>query len=183
MHEADAGATPLAAIAGLANAVALDDARPKKAAQRPHGTRFGVLVHAVLATIDLDGDAAAVAAAAGVQARVLGVAAADVDAACEVVTRTLAHPLVRRAAVAARAGRCRREVALAVRLDDGRLVEGVADLVFHDATPEPGWTVVDFKTDLDVRGRLAEYRWQLGAYVHAVAEATALPARAVVLQV
>jgi ATP-dependent exoDNAse (exonuclease V) beta subunit len=142
-----------------------------------------VLVHAILATIELDGDAAAVAAAAGVQARVLGVAAGDIDAACEVVARALAHPLVRRAAVAERAGHCRREVALAVRLEDGQLVEGVADLVFRDATPDDGWTVVDFKTDVDVRGRLPEYRWQLGAYVHAVAEATALPARAVVLQV
>jgi len=181
--EADTNGAPFAAIAALAAAVALEDARPGTAAKRPHGTRFGVLVHAVLATIDLDGDAAAVAAAAGVQARVLGVAAADVDAACEVVTRALAHPLVRRAAVAARAGKCRREVALAVRLENGQLVEGVADLVFQDATPELGWTVVDFKTDLDVRGRLAEYRWQLGAYVHAVGEATALPAGAVVLQV
>lgn len=204
VHERDAGVMPAAALAPvketlapvkerlappsetlapLADAVALEDARPAGGSPRPHGTRFGVLVHAVLATIDLDGDAAAVAAAAAVQARVLGVAAADVDAARDVVARALAHPIVRRAAAAARAGRCRREVALAVRLDDGRLVEGVADLVFYEEKPEPGWTVVDFKTDLDVRGRLAEYRWQLGAYVHAVAEATGSPARAVVLQV
>ena len=69
---------------------------------------------------------------------------------------------------------------MAWRQLDGSLVEGVLDLAFEDGG---GWTVVDFKTDVDVRGRLPEYRWQLGAYVHAVAEATALPARAVVLQV
>jgi ATP-dependent exoDNAse (exonuclease V) beta subunit len=87
---------------------------------------------------------------------------------------------MRRAAAAAARGRCRREVALAVRLDDGALVEGVADLVFED---DDGWTVVDFKTDRDVAVRLPEYRWQLAAYARAVAEATARPVRAVVLAV
>jgi ATP-dependent exoDNAse (exonuclease V) beta subunit len=74
-------------------------------------------------------------------------------------------------------------VALAVRLEDGTLVEGVADLAFREDEPAPTWIVVDFKTDLAVGGRVDEYRRQLGAYAEAVARASALPTRAVVLQV
>jgi ATP-dependent exoDNAse (exonuclease V) beta subunit len=91
--------------------------------------------------------------------------------------------VIRRAARAARAGLCRREVPLAARLDDGTLVEGVADLAFREDEPTPTWTIVDFKTDLDPTGRLPEYRWQLGVYASAVAKATMLPTRAVVLTV
>jgi hypothetical protein len=47
---------------------------------------------------------------------------------------------------------------VAVRLDDGSLIEGAADLALET---RPSWTIVDFKTDLDVAGRLPEYRWQL----------------------
>jgi ATP-dependent exoDNAse (exonuclease V) beta subunit len=166
-----------------AAAVAIEDARAGDTGMRPHGRRFGVLVHAVLAVVALDGDAAAVAGATALQGRLLGASSEESEAAVATVLRALAHPLIRRAAAAARAGRCRREVPLAVRLDDGTLVEGVADLAFREDEPTPAWTVVDFKTDVDVTGRLPEYRWQLGAYAHAVARATALPARAVVLQV
>ena len=37
--------------------------------------------------------------------------------------------------------------------------------------------------DLETSGRLPEYRWQLGAYAYAVAKATTLPTRAIVLTV
>ena len=70
-----------------------------------------------------------------------------------------------------------------MRLADGLLVEGVADLAFRDDEPTPTWTVVDFKTDVAVDGRIAEYRRQLATYAEAVARATGLPTRAVVLQV
>ena len=72
---------------------------------------------------------------------------------------------------------------MAVRLDDGSLVEGVADLAFREDEPTPQWTVVDFKTDVDPAGRREEYRWQLGLYADAVARATQLPTRAVLLSV
>jgi hypothetical protein len=71
--------------------------------------RFGVLVHAVLAVVDINGDAAAVTAASALQARLLGTSAEETEAAAAAVTRALAHPLIRRAAAAARKGRCRRE--------------------------------------------------------------------------
>jgi ATP-dependent exoDNAse (exonuclease V) beta subunit len=150
---------------------------------RRGGTALGRAVHAVLATVDLDADAAAVAAATALQARLLGSASDEVAAAPAVVLAALAPPLIRRAAAAARVGRCRREVAMALRLDDGTLVEGVADLAFREDDATAGWTVVDFKTDLSVAGRVDEYRRQLAVYAEAVARATALPTRAVVLQV
>ena len=150
---------------------------------RPRGARFGALVHAVLATVDLDADPAAVEAATGLQARLLGASAREGTAAVEAAVCALRHPLLRRAAVAARAGRCRREVPVAVRLDDGALVEGIVDVAFLDGDPEPAWTVVDFKTDREIGQRLAAYCWQVGVYALAITRATAIPARGVLLQV
>jgi len=171
------------AMASAAAAVEIVSARATTPSGRPHGMRFGVLVHAVLATIALDADAAAVGAATALQARLFGSSPDEAAAAPATVLQALQHPLLRRAAAAARAGRCRREVALAVRLADGALVEGVADLAFREDEPAPTWTIVDFKTDLAVGGRIDEYRRQLGAYAEAVARATGLPTRAAVLQV
>jgi ATP-dependent exoDNAse (exonuclease V) beta subunit len=184
LARAEAAATPDAGIAALPIDVTVETARAEATSRtRPHGVRFGVLVHAVLAVVDINGDAAAVTAASALQARLLGTSAEETEAAAAAVTRALAHPLIRRAAAAARKGRCRREVPVAVRLDDGSLIEGVADLAFREDEPTPSWTIVDFKTDLDVAGRLPEYRWQLGAYGLAVARATGLPTRAVVLSI
>jgi ATP-dependent exoDNAse (exonuclease V) beta subunit len=147
---------------------------------RPHGKRFGTLVHAVLAAVELDADRAGVADAAALQGRLLGATAAEVDAATDTVARALAHPLLRRAADAARGGRCRRECPVGVKLD-GVLVEGVVDAAFPVDTV--GWTVVDFKTDVEIAGRLEEYRRQVGLYAEAVALATGVPARGVLLRV
>jgi ATP-dependent exoDNAse (exonuclease V) beta subunit len=147
---------------------------------RPHGARFGALVHAVLAAADLDADATAIGRVAALHARLLGASERERDAAAAAAERALGHPLLRRAAAAARAGRCRREVPLALRLEDGTLVEGVADLAFCD---DGGWTVVDFKTDVELGRRLAEYRLQLGLYARAIAVATGSPAASVLLRV
>jgi hypothetical protein len=149
-------------------------------ADRPHGARFGALVHAVLAAADLDADATAIGRVAALHARLLGASERERDAAAAAAERALGHPLLRRAAAAAGAGRCRREVPLALRLEDGTLVEGVADLAFCD---DGGWTVIDFKTDVELGSRLAEYRLQLGLYARAVAAATGSPAASVLLRV
>jgi ATP-dependent exoDNAse (exonuclease V) beta subunit len=69
---------------------------------------------------------------------------------------------------------------VALRLEDASLVEGVVDAAFEDAD---GWTVVDFKTDAELSGRLPEYRRQVDLYVRAVAEATGRPCRGVLLRV
>ncbi len=175
-------------VAGIAPAAV---ERVRRVRQRPRGTRFGTLVHAVLAMIALDADREAVAAVATLQARLLGASAEEQAAAVEAVGRALAHPLLRRAAAAAVVGECRRETPLAVRLEDGTLVEGVADLAFVDraaqaegeTTALPTWIVVDFKSDADLAPRLAEYRTQVGLYALAIARATGAPAEGVILQV
>jgi ATP-dependent exoDNAse (exonuclease V) beta subunit len=80
------------------------------------------------------------------------------------------------------ASEVRRECALTVMLDDGIIVEGVADLAF--AEREGGtrhWVVLDFKTDLDIGGRLDEYRTQLALYLRAVRQATGIAARGILL--
>jgi ATP-dependent exoDNAse (exonuclease V) beta subunit len=171
---------PAADFAARAADVGVESARDGSGKGRPSGARFGVLVHAVLATVDLDADAPAIAATTTLQARLVGASEDEAAAARAAVRDALAHPLVRGAAKAARTGQCRREVALALTLADGTLVEGVADLVFQD---DAAWTVVDFKTDRELTVRLPEYRWQLAAYAAAVARATDSPTRAVVLGV
>src|SRR5439155_890359 len=94
--------------------------------------------------------------------------------------RGLAHPLLRRAANAARAGRCRRECPVGVQVEGGVLVEGVIDAAFLE--DGEGWTVVDFKTDVEIAGRLEEYRRQVGVYAEAVGRATGVRARGVLLR-
>ena len=65
-----------------------------------------------------------------------------------------------------------------IRLDDGSMVEGIADLAFmeHDV-----WVVVDFKTDAEIARRLDEYRAQLGLYIRGIRASTRRSARGVLL--
>jgi ATP-dependent helicase/nuclease subunit A len=144
---------------------------------RPHGRRFGTLVHAVLAEIPLDAGPEVIGRTAVVQGRYLGCPGPEVDAAATVVAQALAHPLLRRAASAAD---CRRELPLGLRLEDGSVLDGVVDLAFADGD---GWTVVDFKTDVGVEGNRAGYEEQVRLYARAISAATARPARAVLLYV
>ena len=146
-------------------------------AGRPPGRRFGALVHAVLAEVDLHADSATIALHTGAQARRVGATEDEITAAVAAVEATLGHPLLRRAAEAVEV---RREEPLLLRLEDGGLVEGVLDLAFRD---DDGWTIVEFKTSLptpDDRHKAVEQtRW----YVRAAAEATGSPARGLVLLV
>src|SRR5262249_43130863 len=144
---------------------------------RPHGARFGTLVHGVLAEVDLGADRPAVAVVATLVGRLLGATPDEVAAATDAVGHALAHPLLRRAAAAAS---CRREASLLLKLADGTLVEGIADAAFVDAD---GWTVIDFKTDRELGARLADYRRQVALYAEAVARATGQRARGVLLRV
>ena len=147
------------------------------AGARPHGKRFGTLVHAIFAAVDLDASRARVAAVAAVEGRLLNAPPDEVAAAIDCVTAALAHPLLARAA---KAQSIRRETPIALRLDDGTLVEGVVDAAFEAGD---GWTVIDFKTDVELATRLDEYRRQVALYARAIATATGRPARAILLQV
>jgi ATP-dependent exoDNAse (exonuclease V) beta subunit len=151
---------------------------------RPGGRRFGTLVHAVLAAVDLDADEASVHAVTRTQGRIVGAADEEVEAAARAVHAALAHPTMRRAAEVAKRGDLRRETPVLLRLDDGRLAEGVVDLAFREKG-EGGarWTVVDFKTDREISGRRAEYEAQVAVYAEAIARATGEAARGVLLVV
>jgi ATP-dependent exoDNAse (exonuclease V) beta subunit len=145
-------------------------------AGRPHGRRFGTLVHAVLAEIPFEADAARVRQTAVVQGRYLGASEAEVAAAAGCVTAALAHPLLRRAA---QAGPCRRETPVVERLEDGTVVDGVVDLAFAEG--DGSWTVVDFKTDRELEGQRDLYLEQVGLYARGIAAALSGTARGVLL--
>jgi ATP-dependent exoDNAse (exonuclease V) beta subunit len=102
------------------------------------------------------------------------------DSAAAVAVAALAHPLLRRAAAAALDGRCRRESAIVVRLEDGMLIESVADLAFQEID---SWTVVDFKTDYELGERLEAYRRQVAVYLRGIERATSAKVRGVLLRV
>ena len=164
---------------------------------RPHGKRFGVLVHAILSLVPLNADRGSVSNIATVQGRILGTSEEEVTAAIETVLRALSHPLIKRAAAAAVAGKCRREVPVTIRVEDGLgesvgplfetvdrriMVEGIVDLAFQEQDGGV-WTVVDYKTDFELKGRLDDYRVQVGLYASAIARATGSEAKAVLLRI
>jgi ATP-dependent exoDNAse (exonuclease V) beta subunit len=136
---------------------------------RPGGRRLGSLVHLVLAAIDLDAGTTAVQRYVEVYGRTVGATEPELDEACRCVEAALRQDLYRRARAATRVAR---ELPLVLRLDDGTLSEGTADLAFRE--PE-GWQVVELKTDAALGPRAQDYRMQLCLYVRAVAVATGEP--------
>jgi ATP-dependent helicase/nuclease subunit A len=146
---------------------------------RPFGPRFGALVHATLATIDLVADRDQVEKASELQGRILGATPDEMGAAVEAILVALEHPLMKRAQLAAKDGLCYRELPLTLQLHDGLLVEGVADLVFSD---EGNWVVVDFKTDHELTSALSHYRRQVAIYATAVRERTHAECKAALLR-
>ena len=151
--------------------------RPK---HRPAGRRFGALVHAVLASIPLDADLKTIGGLATVHGRVLSATAQEVTAACESALAALAHPIFEGARLAAREGRCRREVPLAYCDADGALIEGVIDLAYERPG---GWTVIDFKTDEEFRDNEPAYRRQVAMYASGIMAANAARVTAVLMRV
>lgn len=153
---------------------------PRSRIARPHGKRFGVLVHALLAEVPLGEtyDDESLPLLARSFARGLGATVDEVDAAIETARTALGHDVFRRAL---RSGDVRREVTVTQTRADGSLLEGVVDLVFLD---EDGtYVVVDYKTDLDVTPRLASYEAQVALYGAAIRDATGREVRGVVLVV
>jgi len=158
--------------------VAVVDARGR---ERPGGARFGELVHAILAAAPLDAGRGAIAALADVHGRILSAPAEEIAAAIDAAQRVLGHDLLARARAADARHACRRETPVTCALADGTMIEGIVDLAFEE---EGTWTVVDYKTDREL-ATLGEdrYRRQIALYVSAIAEATAQPARGVLVRV
>jgi ATP-dependent exoDNAse (exonuclease V) beta subunit len=149
---------------------------------RPHGKRFGTLVHAVLSIVDLTANAGSIQQIANLQGRFLGATQTEIEAAIETVNRSLAHPLLRRASKAMRDGRCRREAPISMQLEDGTILEGNVDLAFLEEGEHAKWTVIDFKTDFEIAGRLDEYCKQVALYARAISLATSTEAKGVLLR-
>jgi ATP-dependent exoDNAse (exonuclease V) beta subunit len=145
---------------------------------RPTGIRFGALVHAVLGTVALDGDADVIRCATELQARTLGCPDEEVEAAAKVAQTVLALPILARARAAAKANRCRREAPIAWRNGE-TLIEGVIDLAFEEGKR---WTLVDFKTDEEFRSA-ALYQRQVGLYALAVEKALSTSVSAFLVRV
>jgi len=147
-------------------------------AERPYGPRFGTLVHTVLSIVPLSADPPAVEATTSVQGRILGANTEEVTAGVKAVLAALAHPRLK---AAARAGRkCRREVPVTAQLGNGLVVEGVVDLAYEENN---SWTVVDYKTDIELRGRLDAYQTQVQLYAVAISLATGRDTTPVLLRV
>jgi ATP-dependent exoDNAse (exonuclease V) beta subunit len=147
-------------------------------ADRPTGIRFGALVHAVLGTVPLDGDADVIRRVTELQARTLGSTDEEVASAAKVVHTVLALPMLDRARDAAKAHRCRREVPVAWRSGE-TLIEGVIDLAFEEGG---SWTLLDFKTDEEFRSA-APYQRQVGLYALAVGQAFSTPVSAFLVKI
>ncbi|MBK5198354.1 MAG: hypothetical protein JJE37_08730 [Methyloceanibacter sp.] len=153
----------------------------RSVAKRPAGRRFGALVHSMLAALDLNCTPAEIDSAADLHGRLVNATQEEIDAAATTVVDALSHPLMRRAA-AISAGSLRREVPIMLRRDDGTLAEGVVDLAFLEEGPDfAGWTVVDFKTDLEIESGRAEYSAQVALYAEAIERATNATARGILL--
>jgi ATP-dependent exoDNAse (exonuclease V) beta subunit len=148
---------------------------------RPGGRRFGALVHAMLAAVDLGAGKEGIAQTAALQQRMFDATQEEIAAAIETVTHALQHPVLRRAAAAGNEN-VRRETPVMLTLEDGTLAEGVVDLAFREAGPKGcRWTVVDFKTDQEFSGEPASYVRQVKLYAEAVKAATGEPVRGLLL--
>jgi ATP-dependent helicase/nuclease subunit A len=170
-------AAPSGRVRPDAAAVTIEDA--SSSATRVSGRRFGVLVHALLASAPLDASVDQLKNLAALHARVLGATAQERQTAAAVVTRALMHPLLRAAHAAQQAGRaCRRETPISITLDE-QLIDGQIDLAFDDGT---SWVVVDFKTDAEMGDAQDVYRRQVALYADALSRITGRPARATILR-
>ncbi len=160
--------------------VGLEDTGIDRAA-RPRGKRFGILVHAVMAAVELHADTFAIRAIATNHGRLVGASHAEVEAAIIAVAAALVHPVMRRAAAAERAGKLRREVPVVLSTSEGML-EGIIDLAFAESAADgEHWTVVDFKTDASLDGLHSVYETQVRLYAKAITNATGRPASATLL--
>lgn len=157
--------------------VSVDVVGARYASPGPTGRRFGTLVHAVLRDVPLDANGVTIRRWAQLNARIVGAPSEEIEAACSRVEAALAHPLLDRAR---RAERKHREYPVMLRVDGGRLMEGVVDLAFVEGN---AWVIVDFKTDADISGQQSQYQRQLQWYASALHRLTGLPARAYLLGV
>jgi ATP-dependent exoDNAse (exonuclease V) beta subunit len=144
---------------------------------RSRGKRFGTLVHAILRDAAWDASTEDVERLAALHRVAGGASEEEQRDAATAAASVLAHPLLLRAA---RAARCHRELPITLPFSSGRVLEGVIDLAFVE---DGQWQVVDFKTDGDVEANREEYERQLRWYLHALASVTGMRAVGTLLAV
>src|SRR5258705_2492654 len=131
-----------------------------------------------VASVPVDGDRGDVAKTAQLEGRILGATEEEVKATTAAVSAALQHQLRQRAREAAQ-GNCHRELPVTLQLEDGTLVEGVADLVREGER----WIVMDFKTDQELASGLERHRRQSAIYATAVRKANDAQSEAFLLRV
>jgi ATP-dependent helicase/nuclease subunit A len=144
---------------------------------RPHGKRFGNLVHAVLSVVSLDADRDRILRVSDAQGRILGAPEKEIEAAVETVAAVIQHPIV--LGGAAISSNHRRELPVTLKLKDNQMVEGIADMAYEGG--DGVWTVVDYKTDYEIAGRVEEYTRQVWLYALAISRATGKKTRPILL--
>jgi hypothetical protein len=143
--------------------------------KRPHGPRFGSLVHLAMLRVSLDARDDAILTAVAAEGRAIGADEVEVAAAARAVSLALKSPLMARVRASAA---IRRECSVLHKRDDGSMMEGIADLAFAEGlNGKTIWNVVDFKTDIAIASRLAEYRAQIALYARGIAHAINVPTR------
>ncbi len=153
---------------------------------RPSGKRFGTLVHAVLATLPLDADAAAIQDLAALHAKLFAANDGERSAAAAMAVALTRHARWQAARDAAAAGkRVWREVPVSMKMPAERgeppvILDGQVDLAYET---DAGWVVLDFKTDIEIASAQDSYKQQVALYADAVATATGRPATGILLRV
>ena len=114
---------------------------------------------------------------AGMHGKLIAATEAEIASAAEAAMAALGHPLLARARASARR---HREIPVLLPLDGGRTLEGVIDLAFVE---DGAWTVVDFKSDVEMAGSQGKYERQAQWYGYALSRLTGMPTTAVLLRV
>ncbi len=154
----------------LSEPVSLSVPMPRKVS---NARRFGRLVHKLMETVNLPLQEDELQRLARYHARACGCIAEDAGPAAALVISLFDHELLRTASTARPLFR---ELPISVKLDDGRLVEGRADMVYFDGEM---WTVVDYKTG---KSGTDEKR-QVALYAHSLQIAKKQPVRAILLEI
>ncbi|HTK67707.1 MAG TPA: UvrD-helicase domain-containing protein [Pseudonocardia sp.] len=142
-----------------------------------YGSAIGRAVHAVLQSVDL-GTGAGLAEAVAAQAVAEGVIGH------EHTVRALVQAALDSDVMARAAGLEHwRETYLGTVQDDGKILEGYADLIYRD--PDGALVIVDYKTDAvpagAIQSRVEYYRPQMDAYRQALSAATGAEVSATLL--
>ncbi len=144
---------------------------------RPHGARFGSLVHAVFRDVPLQHTRGLVVDLCSHHGRILGATQTEITAAESTLKRLLGHELIKRAFSSKL---CHRELPLVVEVEEGQLLDGVLDLVFFE---DESWVVVDIKTDKELAAHRARYRRQLAWYMYGLSRLKKAYVKGVLLRV